>query len=350
MGTRHVNELLSAAYDDALTAAERRRYDEHIATCQECANAAEQLRHTLDAVRALPAARMPQRVGLPRTPPQPERRAGFRLPGVLGGLPRLRLTPAWSAGTMVAAGLIAVVVVVRATGGGGSSSTTSSVPALGFDQKGAAGAAPNRAASGALVGTCPLPLAVVSAKPRPAATDPPGFTNRVSVATPQRPGQALVLATTSSHYAAGSQVLVYAALTSTTGGAVVIPCVTLHQQGAVAYASPARDQAGAAGGSGTSAPGAATPATPVPGAASSVVGTVLTPQQVDAFAPYALLPPLAVASSTSAALANLPLQVIQIPANLAPGTQLRLIALVPAGLPGSGDAPAIEAVLTVDVS
>jgi hypothetical protein len=49
-------------------------------------------------------------------------------------------------------------------------------------------------------------------------------------------------------------------------------------------------------------------------------------------------------------VANLPLQVLQIPANITPGTQLRLVALIPSGFPGSNDSPAIEAVLTLDVS
>jgi hypothetical protein len=78
--------------------------------------------------------------------------------------------------------------------------------------------------------------------------------------------------------------------------------------------------------------------------------SLLTPEQLQAFAPFTLQPPLAIAAPTAAAVANLPLQVLQIPANLTPGTQLRLVALIPAGLPGSGDSSAIEAVLTFDVS
>jgi hypothetical protein len=363
MGTRHVAELFSAAYDQALSAAERRRYDEHLAGCVECAAAAEQFRQAIDLMHTLPAAPMPQRVVLPSTPPQPERRR-WSLP-IAVSLPRFRPTPAMGAAAMALVGVVAVVLVAR--GHGGTQSTTSgSAPALmqpQFNQGGIGSDSGRSALQG--VGTCPLPLAVVTAPAGGPAAEPPGFANRVSVGNPQRPGQELVLATTASRYAPGSQVLVFAALTSTSGQhTVVVPCVTLHDQGATAYL-PAGGQgaAPAQGGSAASAGKASTPTsatsggttgpgTPAPqaNAAIGAPGRVLTPDQVQAFAPYSLLPPLAVAVPTAAAVANLPLQVIQIPANVTPGTVLHLVALVPAGLPGGSDRPAIEAVLTLEVS
>jgi hypothetical protein len=379
MGTRHVTELLSAAYDGELTVVEQRRYEEHLAACADCTAAAEQFRQAIDAVHAMPAAPMPQRVVLPSTPPQVERGRGLVAP-LLDVLrrarPALRLTPAWGAGVMAAAGIVAVVLVVHGNGGGSPSSTSLARPQLQqgiADNNQGAAVGGKRAAIG--VGTCPLPQAVVTAQPGPAAANPPGFANRVVVSNPQRPGEELVLATTSGHYAAGSQVLVYAALTTSSGQrATVIPCVTLHAQGAVAFlpgastygtnasgggqASSADSAQGSASTTGGNA-ASSTPTSPAPGSAMQAApnaavappaASLLTPEQLQAFAPFTLQPPLAIAAPTAAAVANLPLQVLQIPANLPPGTQLRLVALIPAGLPGSGDSSAIEAVLTFDVS
>jgi anti-sigma factor RsiW len=366
MGVRHVEELFSAAYDDALTPAERRRYDEHMATCPECKAAADDFRRAIDVVHAVPPAQMPVRVVLPSTPPQVARR---RI--LLPALPRPRFTPAWGATAMALAGVAAVVIVVRGHVGGPGASTTSL----------ATNAGPGGArAAQAAVGSCPMPLAVTSAAPGAPSTAPAGFSNRVTVSIPERPGQQLVLATTVNHVSPGSQVLVFSALTSSGSHAAVIPCVSLHGLGAVAMApnGTSADSAVAAGGptapptahGGPVAPpgGPVRSTTPAPAApqpahgsnAGSAVapqqfsgpasGPTITQQQADAFAPYQLPSSLAYAEPTSAAVGNLTLQVVQIPAGLAPGTQLQLIALVPAGLPGSGDRPAIEAVLTLDVS
>jgi anti-sigma factor RsiW len=368
MGTRHVGELLSAAYDDALTPAERRRYEAHLAACPECAAEVERFRLTIDAVHELPAARMPQRVVLPSTPPQPERRRGLTPPAWLKRLPRPSATPAWSAGALALTGIAIVVLVAR----GGSSPTTSSALSQGAAAPGLAqgNADANKAVTSG-IGTCPLPLAVLP-QSSSAPAQPPGFDNRTSVGDKNRPGQQLVLATTSTHYAPGAQVLIYAALTTSTGQhTAVIPCVTLHQQGAVAYApaQPGSASGGtAASGSGT-AGGSSVATSPSPCSSSCSVSaqggaaqapafvgppaaanSLLSPAQVQAFSPYALLPPLAEASPTAAAVANLPLQVIRIPANATPGTRLQLVALIPSGLPGSSDSPALEAVLTLDVS
>jgi hypothetical protein len=395
MGARHVAEHFSAAYDGELSAAERRRYEEHLAACAECTAAAEQFRQAIDAVHAMPAAQMPQRVVLPSTPPQvePGRGLGARLRELL---PALRLTPAWGAGVMAAAGIVAVVLVVHGHSGGGVNSTASaplSDQQQVLGQNAAGGAA--RKSSPIGVGTCPLPQAVVTAQPGAVAADPPGFANRVSVGDPKRPGQQLVLATTSGHYAPGSQVLVYAALTTPSGQhATVIPCVTLHDQGAVAFLPGAGTMYGASGGiaaqgssadtatgtsngtsgSGSGAAGPGSAPTPSPQASGAESATAmngsaqhppgaqapaaiapplaagLSPLQYQAFSPYTLQPPLAIAAPTAAAVANLPLQVLQIPAGITPGTQLRLVALIPAGFPGNNDSAAVEAVLTIVVS
>jgi len=378
MGTRHVTDLLSAAYDGALSPAEQRRYDEHLATCADCAGSAEQFRQAIDAVHALPRARMPQRVVLPATPPQPERRRRTA-PAWLQRIPRPTLTPAWGAGTLAAVGIIAAVLAVHGHLGGSNSLSAGSAPQeralFGGGNQGATGA--NGTAQQASIGTCPLPLAVV---PQPAnlPTQPQGFTHAAVTTVPQRPGEKLVLATTTTKVSAGEQVLIYAALT-TSGGqqhSAVIPCVSLHGEGALAYGGPAAVGGAGAAGSAAGQQAASTGATPAAGGSavpqgeavepglgmsapkpveanpvySTTKGTTLTPQQVEAFAPYSLIPPLAVASPTSAAVATLPLQVLQIPRDTLPGTVLQLVALVPSGLPSGGDQPAVEAVLTLEVS
>ncbi|HZS13749.1 MAG TPA: zf-HC2 domain-containing protein [Candidatus Dormibacteraeota bacterium] len=362
MGARHVTELFSAAYDGALSPAERRRYDEHLSACSDCATAADQFRQAIDAVHQLPAARMPQRVVLPATPPQPERR---RMPAALAPLaarlPRPQITPAWGAGLMAAAGIAAVVVVVHAHVGGpsptsapaalGASAPDRAVPAIGGGSAGSA-AAPKQAAAG--IGTCPLPLAVVP-QPSGLPAAPPGFTNVATATSQQRPAEQLVLATTSASYSPGSQVLIYAALTTSTGhGSAVIPCVSLHDQGALALGPSGGTIGSAASGAGAAAPASpgATPSSPsITGAERAAVpGALLTPEQLQSFAPYSVLPWIATASPTAAAIASLPMQVLEIPANAVPGTQLQLVALVPSGLPGATDSPAIEAVLTLTVS
>ncbi len=351
---RHVTDLHSAAYDGALTQEERRRYDAHLAGCADCRATAAELRQAVDALRALPAAQMPHRVVLPATPPQPERgRPRIAWPQ---RIPRPQLTPAWGAAALTVAGLAIAIVAVRGHAGGGSVESSSALRAPSvLDTGGGSAARPVVPTAG--IGTCPLPVAVVP-QPSGASAEPQGFANSTRVTTPQRPSQQLTLATTASKVAPGERVLVFAALTSSSsagGATAVVPCVTLHDQGATALApasSAAADSAASTGKGPTPPAGPAGTSVPAPGAAELVPApnTLLNGAQVQAFAPYALLPSLAVASPTAGALAGLPLQVLQIPANVAPGTVLQVVALVPSGLPGSADQPAVEAVLTLVVS
>lgn len=330
MGERHVEELHSRAYDDALSEAERARYEDHLARCEACAATAEELRVAIDAVRAMPAARMPVRVVLPATPPVAERRAWLsplRLP---------RPGPVWGAGAMAAVGIAAVVVAVHLHGGGGASVTGSStalsqLAPLAPDAKSAAGPAGSSA-------SCAVPI--LSTTAQAGSSGPAGFSNRVKVTIPQRPGQELVLATTSSHYTAGSEVLVFAALTTSTGQHTsVVPCVTLQgpSRGALDQQSAAGQALSAAPGGGSSTQ------SPVALNGNATSGTLHAPYWADI--------PLAIAVPTSQSVAGtLPVQLVTIPANIPKGTVLRLVAFIPAGFPGSSDGPAVEAVLTVDVS
>ncbi len=347
MGERHVDELFSAAYDGALSDAERRRYEDHLGSCSRCAAAAEEFRAAIDAVRALPAARMPVRVVLPATPPVAERpswRPGWlRLP---------RPGPAWGAGAMAVAGIAAVVVAVHAHGGGGGASNGSTAvfghaalaPAMAGGGSGgeggsgaAAGAAPNAKSAGTAGRACPGPsLLTMADQDRVAgAGQPAGFGYRVAITNPQRPGQQLVLATTGSHYAPGAEVLVVAVLTtSSSDHTAVVPCVSLQGPGGASPGAEKPQGHTGMGGGGELQQGQASGAT---------AGSATSLSFLDA--------PLAVAVPTAQSVAGtLPVQVLTIPANVARGTVLQLVAEVPAGVPGGGDRPAVEAVLTLVVS
>jgi hypothetical protein len=350
MGERHVEELFSAAYDGALSDTERARYEAHLAGCERCTAAAAEFRTAIDAVRALPQAQMPVRVVLPATPPVAEHRrflpAWLRLPV---------LSPATGGAVMALVGIAAVVVAVHVHGGG--SSAGSSLGSTALKQLAPAnGERISGADSGRLadIGACPKPLAITTARPgATSAGTPAGFSNRVAITNPQRPGEELVLATTSGRYAPGAQVLVFAALT-TSGNqhTVVVPCVALQEQPTENFslaqgASAASPTATAAGGGSAGAiqvaPNAAPPAEAQAG-----------PDGGYGFYSYDRAlggVPLAIAFPTSQSVAGtVTVQVVTIPDTVPHGTVLHLVALIPAGVPGSFDKPAIEAVLTLDVS
>lgn len=352
MGERHVEDLFSAAYDGALSERERARFDEHMAGCQQCAAGQRDFRAAVDAVRALPPARMPVRVVLPATPPVAERRS--LLPPFLK---RLRLPgpgPALSAGMLAAAGIAVVVVAVHGHGGSTAAGSSVAFSNLSPLAKSAAGAGTSQhgSSNNATTGNCIKPVLTTTLHAAATAGTPTGFANRVSVGVPQRPGQELVLATTSGRYTPGSQVLVYAALTTSSGQRkAVVPCVTLRgpqfavQQGMAAAGAPAA------------------PATPIPtavgggGSTSSSASSGMMAQEYDsAFAPdnsaLSLVGevPLAFATTTTQSVGALPVQAVTIPATVPPGSQLHLVAIIPAGVPGASDQGPVEAVLTLDVS
>jgi len=341
MGERHVEDLFSTAYDGLLDERAQARFDAHLAGCERCAAGLRDFRVAVDAVRALPAARMPVRVVLPATPPVAERRS--QLPPSLARLRLPRPGPAFSAGLLGAVGIAVVVLAVHGHGGSntaaGSSVAFSNLPSGATSAAGAGAAAQRGAADAATAGNCVKPVLskTLHSGSVAAAAAPTGFANRVSVGIPQRPGQELVLATTGGHYTPGSQVLVYAVLTTSSAQrTAVVPCVTLRGP---EFAGEPRAAAAAAGEGGTAT---------ASGGASS--------QQYDSnFAPNSALSligeiPLAVATATTQSVGELPVQAVTIPANLPPGSVVHLVAVIPAGVPGSSDQEPVEAVLTLDVS
>ena len=346
MGERHIEDLYSAAYDGELSEAERRRYDAHVGGCERCAAGYEEFRAAVDAVRGLPAARMPVRVVLPATPPVAEGR-----PWWAAGLSRLRVPVLLSPGTggamLALAGIAAVFLVVHTHQGGttGAGSLAGSPPL-------APGALTQLhsldRSNGHLADltSCPKPLAVTSAQPGAlSGGNPAGFANRAVVGNEQRPGEQLLLATTSSHYTPGQQILVFAALT-TSGGkhTVVIPCVALQATVTYGAAAPKAAElgAGATGGGANRNNGAA---------GSTVAGGANQKITFNSFDDMLGGAPLAIALPTAQSVAGtLPVQVLTIPADTVRGSTLRLVAIIPSGVPAASDTPILEAVLTIDVS
>ena len=295
MPQRHVEDLFSAAYDDELTESQADSFHQHLRGCATCASGYETFRASVDAVRALPQARMPHTVHLPSTLPVAEQRPRWR---------RLRMPrPRFGYGGAtlvagVAAAAILAIVLVRPT----SQSTRS-------ESGGAAGSQ----FQGALQqpsGCSPRTVAAQASGDAPA-----GYNHRALGLDASRPGQRLLLATTTGDVAAGSQVVVYAQLTvppavaAAPGGAQapagsgpspqgVIPCLSLSNSGAVSplavsSAPVAQDNGGAS-----------------THAAASAVGTDNGPS---------------------------PLFVFTVPPNTPPGTVLYIVATVPPGYPNQGD-------------
>lgn len=74
-----ISERLSAFLDDDLSAAERRRVEEHLSTCQYCAADLEDLRLTVRALRALPVVTPPRSFALVDPPARTSWFATLRL-------------------------------------------------------------------------------------------------------------------------------------------------------------------------------------------------------------------------------------------------------------------------------
>ena len=338
MAERHVDALYSAAYDDELDPAARRRFDAHVEGCARCADVWDDYRAALDAVRALPAVAMPATVRLPLGPPQVEA-------GRAALLDRLRAAlfhpqPVWAAAGLAAVSLAAVILAVHHPGGGTGTSASGS---LAFGSApgahgGAARYAPVPAVPGAGARNS-APEALSTVVPCPVSQVAPGagastsgyaYATRSAVA-----GRELVLATPTDTYPPGASVPIYARLTgggSTRGGTDVVPCVTLETFGGGAgapAAAPAPQGAAGSQAQPNSAAGAAPPATPIAVASAQ---------------PQADAPQAGGSAKTATGAGQLR---VTIPAGVPHGTRLRLVALIPAYSSPTGLPLEIELVITV---
>ena len=314
MGERHLERLFSEAYDRQLDDAERRRFEEHLAGCEQCRQGYAWYRSTVDSVRALPPARMPVPVVLPASAPVMEAGSAGRWRALVAAAMRPR--PLAAAGALAAGGIAAVVIAVHVSHGGtsGTSLTARGGPAQGFS-----GPAPEHAS----VAACQIrPFAVPAPAGQAATAAPDSFPNKVVVRS-AGDGQTLVLATEEHSYHPGETILVYARLVGSGNAATsLVPCVSL-----VRGQVPTAKGLGSAGAASGAAPGAPYAAAP----------------------DFALAAPLATAQPTDIQSPSAPLLGLVIPRDIAPGTTLTLLATVLPGTSGGGTTP-LTAELTITVS
>jgi Putative zinc-finger len=307
---RHVDALFTSAHDDDLSPIDEARFHAHIRSCKDCAAGFAEFVATVEALHELPKARMARVVHLPSTPPVAERsgRPGISLGWLNAGL--LRRFPA----TAIAGGAAVVLIILALVRGGGPMPTPS------IHSSSGSGAQPvvAPAAGNAQDAACAPPIATIN------GSAPPVEFSQARVATAASlPGARLVLATPSLSVKPGQSVVVYAQLSfrvaslgvaGSTGVApatrTVRPCVSVVVGGTGQVVGA---------GSGAGAGNAYLP-TAAPGAAS----------------------PAALHQPTSSA----PLLTFTVPPGLAPGTELHVVASIPAGFEGPGT-PALTATLTL---
>ncbi len=115
-----IRDRLLSHHEDELGAEERRRVGAHLATCAACAREARRLREMLGRVQALPVPEPPARfweefsAGVHRriaVEPAPRPSLWERAAAWIGGLVRLRGTPALAAAT--ALGLVLAIGLLR---------------------------------------------------------------------------------------------------------------------------------------------------------------------------------------------------------------------------------------------
>jgi anti-sigma factor RsiW len=297
---RHLDDLFSAAYEDELSPIDEARFHNHMQTCGPCAAAYAEFKATIEELHGLPRAPMPHVVRLPSTPPVAERSSRPRIGLSWFNLGIVRRFPATAL-----AGAAAVVLVIlalthpagtptsRATAG----SSTDQVPAL-------AQGTPATEAS------CPSSIVAVTAPGLP-----PSFSQADSATDPAQPALHLVLAAPTLVVTAGKPAVVYAQLSvpvaslSAPGSAAspqaraVLPCVSVG-----VGSSSELLQVLQAGNGLFYVPG--------PGTGSSH-GTP-GPQVTNGVGPFLTF---------------------QVPAGLAPGTQIHVTAIVPAGYTSPGSLP-----------
>lgn len=298
---RHLDDLFSAAYDDELSPIDEARFQAHVQSCAPCAAAYSEFRASIEALREMPRARMPHVVHLPSTPPVAERPARPRIglswfnPGLVRRFPATAI-----------AGSAAVVLVIAALAHGiGQTSTTPRSASLGRVGAAAPNAATNQAAcTGGIVDIV-------------GATLPASFTHEDLATDAARPALRLVLAAPSLYVSAGKPAVVYAQLS--------VPVASLSIPGAAPTAPPARSvlpcvSIGVSDSHGQLSPLPATSGTF--GSAAAIREGTATPAaglQID----------------TGAG----PLFDFEVPAGLAPGTEIHVTATIPAGYTGLGSPP-----------
>jgi hypothetical protein len=309
---RHVDALFTAAHDDDLSPIDEARFHAHIRTCKDCAAAFAEFTATVEALRELPKARMARVVHLPSTPPVAERstRPRISLGWLNAGL--LRRFPATAVAGAVAAGLIIFALVHN---GGGITSTKGTPSSFGSSAVGSGVQPVAGPPAGSAQGSACTPAiaSIVESSP------PAGFSPARVATTASLPGARLVLATSSLSVKAGQSVVVYAQLS--------LPVASLGIPGT------------------TGAPPARRTVRPCVSVAVAGTGYKLGTEAGTAN-PQLSEPPLASPASLHGTTDTAPLLAFTVPPGLAPGTELQVVASIPAGFEGPGT-PALTATLTL---
>ncbi len=310
---RHLDDLFSAAYEDELSPIEEARFHAHVQSCAPCAAAYAEFRASVEALRELPKARMPHVVHLPSTSPVAERPPRPRIGLGWFNLGVLRRFPA----TAIAGAFVVVLAATALLHGGATPTSTPTTGSSSAAHAPSATSAPFGAAGGPL-STASCTGSIVSIA---GASPPPSFSQEDLATDPAQPAIQLVLAAPTLQVTSGKPALVYAQLSVPvtslsnpgTGSApvtsrTVLPCVSV----AVARSSNRLD---------------VLPAVETPGAEGLGV--------IDGSYGYVVSP------RTSG-----PLLTFKVPAGLVPGTELLVVASIPAGYTGL-NSPPLTAELTL---
>ncbi len=312
MTPRHLDNLFSRAYEGEMTPIEEARFDTHMKSCAPCAAAYAEFKATVEELRGLPKARMPHAVHLPSTAPVAEiatrPRAGW---GWLN-LGILRRFPA----TAVAGAFVIVIAIGALVHGNGSPSTGSSTPVNAPNASSDHGTAGSAAAGSGTAASCSI-VTITGASP------PASFSQEDLATDPAQPALHLTLAAPTLKVTAGKSAVVYAQLS--------VPVPGLSNPGTATSQLPSR---------------AALPCVAVSVGTSPRFQVVVPAEQTPeaqgsgAFGQPAPLP----ATATTG-----PLFTFQVPAGLAPGTEVHVVATVPAGYAGP-TSPQLTAELTLTTS
>lgn len=307
---RHLDDLFSAAYEDELSPIDEARFRNHMQSCEPCADAYAEFKATIAELHGLPRAPMPHVVHLPSTPPVAERPSRPRIGLSWFNLGLLRRFPATAL-----AGAVAVVLVIIALAhpGGVPASRSTSIA-------GSSGAhGPNAAPEPAFDIVCVHPVVQVTA-----AAIPASFTHADLATDPAQPAVHLVLAAPTLVVTSGRPAVVYAEFS--------LPVAAIANPGSKASPPPAHAllPCVTVGGVGTNSQALLT----IP-AGSGSLGSAYAPQETPIGAP-----PFDANGSPG------PFLTFLVPAGLAPGTELHVLATVPAGYTAPGSL-ALTAQLTL---
>jgi hypothetical protein len=295
MTRRHVDDLFTAAYDDDLSAIDDARFHAHIRSCTDCAAAFTEFTATVEALHELPKARLARPVHLPSTPPVAER----------SGRPRISLE--WLNAGLLRRFPAAVLIIVALVHNGAGVPTARPSTMSGADKGGVAAAAPNPAQQAV---SCNQPATAVTA-----SSPPVSFSSPQVITSPSIPGARLILSASALSVTPGQTVTLYAQLS--------LPAASLGVPGTTGVAPATR---------------AVRPCVSVGvGNSSRVIGTTS-----GALAGNQLASPESPNASPGAAT----LLGFTVPTDLAPGTQLHVVASIPAGFE-SPNSPALTATLTL---